>query len=149
MARFGHNIELFENPCRGLVTQIESGELSAPATKQLLYAILQPMLDVGVDTLVLGCTHYPFVTPLINEIVAEGWPETAVAIIDPAPAVARQTQYLLQQQEQLAPVSQQGNTQLLTTGDISQLSTLSRQLLDQELIVRQLRWHNNKLLIAK
>ena len=97
MARFAQNITIYEDPCLGLVNLIEGGQAHSPQTEQLLHSILTPMLAAGIDTLVLGCTHYPFVLPLLEEMVG-----TAVTIIDPAPAVARQAAHLLQQQHLLA-----------------------------------------------
>lgn len=85
LGRFARDIVVLENPCPGLVEQIESGALKADETRQLLHQFLTPMLMEGIDTLILGCTHYPFVRPLIEEFTGP-----AVQIIDPAPAVARQ-----------------------------------------------------------
>lgn len=87
MQRFARNVEVRQNPCLGLVENIEMGLTEDPATRKLLESILQPMLEAGADTFVLGCTHYPFVRPLIAQLV----PAEAI-IIDPAPAVARQLQ---------------------------------------------------------
>lgn len=85
MERFASGIRVLQNPCTGLVEQIEAGQTDNLETAQLLHTILDPMLQAGADTFVLGCTHYPFVRPLISRLL----PENAV-IIDPAPAVARQ-----------------------------------------------------------
>lgn len=89
-ARFAAHVRLLENPCVGLVEQIERGELTTAATESLLRAIVAPMVAQGADTFILGCTHYPFIRPLLAHILG---PE--VAIIDPAPAVARQVARLL------------------------------------------------------
>ena len=83
--RFAHGVKILPHACPGLVQQIEAGELDAPRTRAILEEALLPMLAQGIDTVVLGCTHYPFVIPLIQTIVGE-----AVRVIDPAPAVARQ-----------------------------------------------------------
>jgi glutamate racemase len=87
--RFGSNVTLLQNTCPGLVQQIEAGRLEAPETRAILEQALLPMLDRNIDTVVLGCTHYPFVIPLIQNIVGP-----QVRVIDPAPAVARQTHRL-------------------------------------------------------
>lgn len=92
MARFAQEVELLENPCVGLVELIERGELESQATRQLLEKVVEPMCTAGVDTLILGCTHYPFVLPLIQQIAG-----SAVQIVDPAPAVARQTRRVWQE----------------------------------------------------
>ncbi|MDJ0755082.1 MAG: glutamate racemase [Ardenticatenaceae bacterium] len=85
LSRFARELVVLENPCPGLVEQIERGASGADKTRQLLQQFLTPMVDEGIDTLILGCTHYPFARPLIEEIAGP-----AVQIIDPAPAVARQ-----------------------------------------------------------
>ena len=89
-ARYLADRPVFENPCIGLVPLIE-GEL--PGSNKLrdkLHDILDPMLAEGLDTLVLGCTHYPMVKEDIANVCGP-----AVAIIDPAPAAARQVERLL------------------------------------------------------
>ncbi len=94
--RFANHVTLLQNTCPGLVQQIEHGELDTPKTRQILETALRPMLEQGIDTIVLGCTHYPFVIPLIQEIAG---PE--VRVIDPAPAVVRQVSRLLKSVEAL------------------------------------------------
>lgn len=93
MERYASSVQVLENPCLGLVEQIEQGALDTPETLALLRRILLPMLDQGADTIVLGCTHYPFVQPLIQEIVG-----SAVTVINPAPAVAKQLKRVLKKQ---------------------------------------------------
>ncbi|MEZ5040805.1 MAG: glutamate racemase [Saprospiraceae bacterium] len=101
LERFATGYTCFENPCIGLVELIEAGKWNHPETAQLLKQIIHPMLAEDVDTLVLGCTHYPFVKNLIAQIAGQG-----VQVIDPAPAVARQIERVLQsnQLQQLAPI---------------------------------------------
>ncbi|MBP6468981.1 MAG: glutamate racemase [Chloroflexi bacterium] len=111
MARYAREVVVWEDPCRGLVGLIESGEVNTPMTMALLRNILDPMLASGVDTLVLGCTHYPFVIPLLRQISG---PE--VMIIDPAPAIARQVERVLQQHKNLASLPAVGEVRLFTTG---------------------------------
>ena len=79
MHRFARDVVVYEDPCVGLVEHIEHHFDDKVGLKRLLHGYLQPMLAAGVDTLILGCTHYPFVAP---EIAAIAGP--AVRIIDPA-----------------------------------------------------------------
>jgi glutamate racemase len=123
-ARFAQGVTVYEDPCRGLVELIEAGQVNGAATEQLLRRCLSPMLAAGVDTIVLGCTHYPFVLPLIETIVGP-----QVTIIDPSPAVARQTERVLQQHNLLSDNGNPGQTALFTTGDSEQLSRLAESLL--------------------
>jgi glutamate racemase len=98
MERFAGNIRVLQDPCLGLVEKIEAGLIEDPSTRSLLQTILQPMLSAGADTFVLGCTHYPLVRSVIEQLVPEG-----SVIIDPAPAVARQLQRRLQARQLPAP----------------------------------------------
>lgn len=84
-AAYGQNIEILLQPCPGLVEQVEKAELTSEATRNLLAGYLSPLLGTGADTIVLGCTHYPFLARLIGEIAGPN-----VQIIDPATAVARE-----------------------------------------------------------
>ncbi|GAB4490508.1 MAG: glutamate racemase [Anaerolineales bacterium] len=88
--RFAQGVIVLQDTCPGLVGQIERGALDTAETRAILEKALHPMLERGIDTVVLGCTHYPFVIPLIRQIVGE-----AVRVIDPAPAVARQVKRVL------------------------------------------------------
>ena len=69
----------------GLAEMVERGKAGTPEVKEMLTRYLAPLMDAGMDTLVLGCTHYPFLTSDIRSIVGD-----EVTIIDPAPAVAKQ-----------------------------------------------------------
>ena len=97
MERFAQGVTVLEQPCPGLVRAIEAGDLDAPSTENMLRQWLEPMLAKGMDELVLGCTHYPLVRPLIERICGPN-----VGIIDPAPAVARRVGTLLQERGLLA-----------------------------------------------
>ena len=83
--RFAQGVTVLTQVCPGLVQQIEAGELDSPNTETMLRGWVEPMLTQGIDALVLGCTHYPFVIPLLKKICGPG-----VRVIDPSPAVARQ-----------------------------------------------------------
>lgn len=138
MARYGNGIQVYEDPCEGLVQLIEAGAVAEPATHALLTRCVTPMLEAGVDTLVLGCTHYPFIIPALRSIVGED-----VAIIDPAPAVARRAQNVLQQNGLLPPPHQNGTLRCYTSGSAEAFHTVSRQLLGQACETRQVRWRHD------
>lgn len=82
--RFGAEVDILIQPCPGLVEQVEAGDLSGGRTRALLEQYVLPLLERQADTIVLGCTHYPFLAPLIREIAP------SVAIIDPSAAIARE-----------------------------------------------------------
>jgi glutamate racemase len=85
LERFAGGIVVHTQVCPGLVERVEEGRLDDEGTLALLHHFLDPLLAAGVDTIVLGCTHYAFLRPAIERVVGPG-----VAVIDPAPAVARQ-----------------------------------------------------------
>lgn len=95
--RFANDVQVITQPCPGLVERIEEGDLGSPQLRQLLLGYVQPLLDAGCDTVILGCTHYPFLRPLLAGMVPAD-----VAIIDTGAAVARQLQRLLAARELLA-----------------------------------------------
>lgn len=84
---YGRNVEVVTQGCIGLVECIERGELNAEETRNLIRQYCAPLLAHGADTIVLGCTHYPFVRPLIEQVVGQN-----VVLIDTGAAVAKQLQ---------------------------------------------------------
>jgi glutamate racemase len=95
--RFASDVRVITQPCPGLVERIEAGELDSAATRELLQGFVAPLLAEGCDTLILGCTHYPFIKPLLRTLVPE-----SVSLIDTGAAVARQLQRLLSERKLLA-----------------------------------------------
>ncbi|MGA7594272.1 MAG: glutamate racemase [Gallionella sp.] len=83
--RFGAGVRILMQACPGLVEQVEAGKLSGHETRALVERYVLPLLEQQADTIVLGCTHYPFLAPLIREIAG-----AAVTIMDPSPAIARE-----------------------------------------------------------
>ena len=140
MARFAAGIEVHEDPCVGLVQLIEAGALDTLETRDLLRRVIDPMLAAGVDTLVLGCTHYPFVSPLLQELAGE-----QVTIIDPAPAVARQTRYVLQQRGLSAPEHSRDTLRCFTSGDARQFDDLAQLLTGYTGNSETTRWRGGEL----
>lgn len=139
MARYAEGIRVYEDPCTGLVQLIEAGELDGPETRALLLRVVEPMLAEGVDTLVLGCTHYPFIRPLLEEITGDD-----VTVIDPAPAVARHTRFVLQQHQLAAPGIRQGDLRCYTSGRPQQFESLAALVLDSGCVAQQTRWQNSE-----
>jgi glutamate racemase len=133
--RFASGVRLLKSTCPGLVERIEAGDLDSPATRSILEEALRPMLLQGIDTVVLACTHYPFVIPLIQEIVGD-----RVRVIDPAPAVARQTMHMLEVRALNAPPNVVCVLEFLTSGEAGALAALLPKLLDENGRVQQVRW---------
>ena len=98
-------VNFISQACIGLVNQIEKAELHSAETLQLVRRYVAPLLAQGADTLVLGCTHYPFIAHLIRQVVVENQPNAkpdAVRLIDTGEAVARRLHKLLEQQDLLS-----------------------------------------------
>lgn len=87
---YGRNVKVVTQACVGLVECIERGELKTQGTRRLLEQYCLPLLLEGADTIVLGCTHYPFVKPLIQQIVGDN-----VTLVDTGAAVAKHLQQRL------------------------------------------------------
>ena len=108
--RFEDNVRIEEQVGKGFVELVESGDLDSPHAEQTVRASLQPLLDAGADTIVLGCTHYPFLLPLMQRIAGE---ETR--FIDPAPAVTRQLLNVMKEKG-IAPSDENPGTELVCSG---------------------------------
>lgn len=121
-------VHFLPQPCIGLADQIEKGELRSGETAVLLKRYVLPLLAQGADTLVLGCTHYPFVQPLMEEIIREAT-NAPVAIVDTGEAVARQLERLLQQHHLRRTEQHEGSLQAFTTGSKTTLATIFANLL--------------------
>jgi glutamate racemase len=112
----------------GLVPLIESGQLHAPETAALLEHHLEPMRTAGIDTLVLGCTHYPFLMPLIRNQLG-----SSVLIVDTSEAVVRQLARQLEIHRIPTDVSDRRNLLLLSTADGARLHSMAMQLLRSDM----------------
>lgn len=135
LERFANGVQILQHTCPGLVGQIEKGDLGGDETRSILENALRPMLDRGIDTVVLGCTHYPFVIPLIEQVVGEN-----VRVIDPAPAVAKQAKCLLDASGMKAPAGEWAEVRFYTSGDAETLASLLPKLLGESGVVQAVTW---------
>lgn len=139
--RYGKGVTIFQDTCPGLVAQIEAGDLDGLETRRILESALRPMLEQGVDTVVMGCTHYPFVIPLIRQIVGP-----SVQVIDPAPAIARQVSRLLETRAGSTPQNELvGRETFFTTGAPHHLEKMLPKLLGESQIVQYVKWESGLL----
>ena len=111
--RYASGIELVRQVCDGLAERVERGELDGPETEAELRGFLQPIIAAGADTVVLACTHYPFVIEPIRRIVGP-----QVSVIDPAPAIARHLGDVLDAQGLAAHRGRTGRHAFFTSGEI-------------------------------
>ncbi|MBP8823238.1 MAG: glutamate racemase [Flavobacteriales bacterium] len=110
--RFAHDVEVIQRACPGLAQHIDAGHLDEPEVEVLLRGWIEPMLARGIDALVLGCTHYPLVRPLIEKIAGPG-----VRVIEPSAAIARRLAQLLEQHGLKAPDGAHGSLACWTSGE--------------------------------
>jgi len=137
--RFATDIEVLTQTCPGLVERVEAGLIGDTGTKEMLREYLQPMLGAAIDSLVLGCTHYPFLEPLMREIMGDG-----VKIIDPSPAVARQTRRVLKR-EGLLRARGQGRYTFYTSGDPQVFARMVEGLTPLKGPVQAARWAGGEI----
>ncbi|OIQ95319.1 glutamate racemase [mine drainage metagenome] len=109
---YGRNVKVVTQACVGLVECIERGELNAAATRQLLKQYCQPLLDEGADTIVLGCTHYPFVREAIAEVVGND-----IVLVDTGSAVANHLQHRLAEEGLLSSSKKMANVVFWTNSE--------------------------------
>jgi glutamate racemase len=133
--RFANGVALYQDTCNGLVQQIETGNLNGTETRRILENALRPMLEKNIDTVVLGCTHYPFVIPLIQEIVGG-----KVRVIDPAPAVAKQVKRRLEAGGMKNESVSKGSIKSYTSGHPTELKSLLPVLLGEDGVVEKVGW---------
>jgi glutamate racemase len=121
--RYGSGVEVLTQPAPGLVELVEAGKTDTQETEAILSRYLEPLLKNGIDTLILGCTHYPFLRPLIQKICGPG-----VAIIDTGTAVAAQTRRVLENKGILNPAVHRGGEIFYTTGDPEEVTEVVQKL---------------------
>lgn len=142
--RFAHDVEVITQDCPGLVTQIEAGAFDTPGTVAMLHGWLDPMVARGIDTLVLGCTHYPIIRPVIERIVGPG-----VRVIEPSAAIARRVEHILTERGTLAPAHGSGGMACHTSGDPEAFTAMLGHIgLAADGPVRQARWEGDGLVLG-
>lgn len=122
--RYAADVKVVSQACHGLVEQIEKGELNSTLTRQLLDKYISPLLDAGADTIVLGCTHYPLVKGLIQEIAGQ-----QVTLIDTGPAVAQQVARKLSESNLCCKEGMTAQHYYLTNGDLVEAERIITSLL--------------------
>ena len=116
---FAEGITVLEQEGKGLVELIEAGKIDSPEMRSLLATFLDPMLKESIDCLVLGCTHYPYLIPVLREMLPEH-----INIIDSGEAVARQTKTVLEQNNLLSDSENRPDHIFYTNADVKVLKDL-------------------------
>lgn len=104
LAKFSEDVKVIQRVGEGLVETVEAGILDGPEVEKLIHNCIDPMLEEGADHIVLGCTHYPFLQPVIERIAGP-----SVTVINPAPAVARQAKRVLESIKKMEPSKRKGS----------------------------------------
>ncbi|MES0874203.1 glutamate racemase [Sinimarinibacterium thermocellulolyticum] len=122
LAAHARDVRVITRPCPGWVEQVEAGELDGVRTRALVERDVRPLLAENADVLVLGCTHYPFLRPIIQQIAGAD-----TRLIDTGAAVARQVRRVLEREGLLARAAN-GRLQWLTSGDAAEVLGLCERL---------------------
>jgi glutamate racemase len=141
--RYAGDVRVITQACPGLVEAVEAGALDAPKTEALLRGYLTPLVEAGMDQLVLGCTHYPFLRSAIARVLGAD-----VTVIDPAPAVARQTGRVLAQRGAGASRGGVGHRVFYTSGDVTAFAAMVERLfppIGESAEVQAARWQGGRL----
>ncbi len=120
---YGRDVKVVTQGCTGLVECIERGELDTPTTKALIRLYTAPLLAEGADTIVLGCTHYPFVKHVIQEVVGEN-----VTLVDTGAAVAKQLKNKLEEKGLLSTTQQKAEVTFWTNSEAENASQVTEKL---------------------
>lgn len=121
--RFGRDAEVRAVPAPGLVELVEAGKLNGDA-RAAVRPLIEPLVRDGVDTVVLGCTHYPFLRDAIRAVGGEG-----LTLVDSGEAIARRAKALLDLHDAHADGTVPGGVDLLTTGDVGRVAAVAACLL--------------------
>jgi glutamate racemase len=130
---YGRNVKVVTQACVGLVECIERGELDTPETKALIRQYTAPLLVEGADTIVLGCTHYPFVKQVIQEMVGD-----KIILIDTGAAVAKQVKRQLDEKELLSVNQEKAEVNFWTNSEAENAAQVIEKLWGNHLEVHRL-----------
>jgi glutamate racemase len=130
---YGADKRILLQGCPGLVEQVERADLHSTETEGLLRQFITPLIEQGADTLVLGCTHYPFLRDIIQRVAGKG-----VTLLDPAEAVARELARRLADNGSLTAQTEQGSVQFFTSGEVAQAQAVMSHLWNAPLTVQAL-----------
>ena len=132
LERYAGGVKIVTQGCPGLVEQVEQGDLYGVQTRLLIERYTAPLLACGADTIILGCTHYPFLAPLIRETVGAN-----ITLVDTGEAVARQLQRHLPTSLPTR-ISEDASAQFFTSGDAMQASRIISVLWGEDVVAQAL-----------
>ncbi len=138
--RFAQGLRVVTQVCPDLVWLAEQGAPDTEAAHAIVASYLAPLQAAGVDQVVLGCTHFPFLMAHLRAVLGEG-----VEIVDPAPAVARQVRRVLEGRAWLNGSAAQGTAAYFTSGDPQRFAQIAYQLTGEPISAEQLCWQADQL----
>lgn len=119
---YSDGVNVIEQVGEGIVSLIEEGKTHSDEMRALLKTYLQPMIEANIDYLVLGCTHYPYLMPMLLEMLP-----SSVKIIDSGEAVARQTKAILAKLQLLNSTKLKPKNQFFTNGNVDILDAILKR----------------------
>ena len=128
LATLPANCQFIKQAGAGLVPLIESGDADSEETLELLAKHLEPLQDAGADTLVLGCTHYPFLRKAIRKLLGD-----SITLIDTSEAVVRQLKRQLENKETVHPEDTCGSVVFISSKDEVTLLRMAQELMSSDL----------------
>jgi len=135
--KFASNVRILNSTLPGMVQIIENGKMDDKKAYKIVEKAVLPMVEEGADTIVLGCTHFPFILPLIRNIAGP-----KIEVIDPAPAIAKRTAFLVKENKKLfePTTNKKGEIFFATSGDPEKFQAMIRNLLGISSEPKHLRW---------
>ncbi len=132
LEKYAGKVKIVTQGCPGLVEQVERGDLHSLETRRLIERYTAPLLDQGADTLILGCTHYPFLAPLIRDVVGAD-----ITLVDTGEAVARHLQLRIAS-ELPSRIAGAASAQFFTSGEAAQATKIMSLLWGEQVTVQRL-----------
>jgi glutamate racemase len=132
LEKYAGSVKIITQGCSGLVEAVERGDLQSVEARRLIERYTAPLLAQGADTLILGCTHYPFLAPLIRDVVGKD-----IVLVDTGAAVARQLQRRIQT-ELPDQISGDAAAYFFTSGDTEEASRIMTLLWGEDVAAREL-----------
>jgi glutamate racemase len=139
--RYASGIRLINQVCDGLADLVEAGKLDGEETEAALRRFIDPILEANADTIVLACTHYPFLLEPIRRIAGEH-----VNVIDPAPAIARHLGRVLEGHGLRTAVGHHARHLFYTSGNPREFGEALSRLTGVDGVIVPVRWHGDRTL---
>jgi len=144
--KFASDVRILRSTLPGMVQMIENGDMGSADAYNIVKEAVLPMVEQGADTIVLGCTHFPFILPLIKDVAGP-----TINVIDPAPAIAKRTAYLVNENYQLFSQREKQKINLIftTSGDPNLFQSMIQDLLEISSEPKRLRWDREEITFSE